>query len=322
MPQIGFLLFPDDLFKELLEITQTQNYTELELRDAIEGITQYSNQLLALPATSRQYQIQIIDYLTFLELYRSIHQDQNVKEPLFLVTGAINLKDPEIPGYVAFSIPKQFVLPGNGSFSCKDLIVNASHQRVERFLHMETILADVYRHARQDYHEQYTLDKQKNVEAFLLYYLNKELIPIQETTSYAMNSLIAEFIDRTFPFLDQLPIPLVEHPFNEEDLNVTQQFIEIQYQDAQVERVDSRTARTRLNAGLTVIKLVTRKFPILCEQFFENYPIIKSQYPTPVDLNHLIETTIRYTTKQLRLDNLRLLYDREFARLLSLSSHQ
>jgi len=315
--KIGFLEFHSDLFEQLLSIAAEQQVTEEQLKHIILATTQYMNGFLQLPLISTHFEINVLDYKIFRELYESIHEDLPIEEiPLFSVVGAVNLKDFDAPGYIVFSLPKQFVENQGTFYTFKEFLINAAHERFARFLVLETIIAKVYEKAREDYHQNYTLDKEKNVSAFMLYTLNKDLIALQETITYAIRHLVENFIDTNFEICDQIHLPLIEESFEIEDINATEQFKKNLFERAQVNQEGIEMAYKRLEAGLNVLRLITRKFDILCADFLEIYPKVKStSNPSDYDLTSGIGTTIQLVLQKHQLTDLMALFDQELAHL-------
>ncbi|MHA1265410.1 MAG: hypothetical protein ACTSRS_09270 [Candidatus Helarchaeota archaeon] len=317
MFKIGFLCFKSDLYSQLLELARKVGIIQMEIEMAIKGTTQYLNTLLNLPFTSEEYEIQVIDYPEFEELYKSIHHEYSIDQlPLYRVTGAINLKDPEVPGYVPFSFPRAFLKSPNSSFSCRDLFIYAAQERFNRLLYKASVLARVFEYARDDYHARYTLNKQKNVEAFLLYRLNKELIPIHETILFALAILIQSYLETSFPFLSDIKLPLIDREFSADEIKATQKYIEIQFKYAKIDNPTGSVASRRLLTGFIILDKVNATFPLLCEKFIENYHRKKAQYSnTPLSLNQLIPETIEETLKEVGLADLKKQFDAEYTRL-------
>ncbi len=272
---------------------------------------------MKLPSTSDQYEIDIINYPDFIELYRSIHDTvPSNKVPVYRVTGAINLKDPDIPGYVPFALPKIYVNHQNRNFTLADLLANAVHERFERFLHKETILSKIFESAREDYHEMYTLSKEKNVTAFLLYYLSQKLIPIHETITYAMTYLIEDFLEANYPRLNQIHMPLIEQEFNDEEIGATENYMRTQFKGAYINKTSPEIAERRIIAGLKVFSTVTEKFQDLLSNFLELYPQMKSKFKEHIDdFQLMIGNTIQETFQKNGLADLLLLFDQEFSNL-------
>ncbi|HUY01353.1 MAG TPA: hypothetical protein VMV49_17460 [Candidatus Deferrimicrobium sp.] len=317
MDKVGFLRFELNLFNTLIEIAAEKNFTKLQIIDAILDITKYINQLLKLPENSETYEIHIIEYKEFEALYRSIHDEIPLhKLPIYLVAGFVNLKDKEIPGYVSFSLPRTYVEHQNRDYNLKELLVNAAHERFERFLLKETILAKIYDKAREDYHEEYTLNKEKNIEAIMLYSLNKDLIPLQETITYAMNHLVNEFIENHYEPFNTLLLPLINREFTEEDESATDNFALRQFKNAQIHYVGKELAYKRLLTGLNILELITIKFPELCTDFANLYPTIKSQSnERNYSISQVIENTIQIVRENHRLSDILTLFDQELATL-------
>lgn len=315
--KVGFMKFHSDLFKILIKKASEVQVNETQIKTLIIDLTRYTNKLLSLPASSEEYEINIIEYLEFEELYQSIHQELPAdKVPMYLVAGAINLKDPDVPGYVAFSLPKSFVETGNHNFTLKELLVHGAHERFERFLHKETIISQVYEMAREDYHESYTLDKEKNVKAFLLYRLNKDLIPLQETITYAITYLVEEFLNTNYQFVKEIRLPLIDREFFKEEIITTEQFIKLQFSKALIDKVSAELAQKRVVAGLKVLQIVTEKFQTLFEGFLELYPQKKSKYnPKDYDFNLVIRNTIQEVMEKNGLTDLMTLFEQELTRL-------
>lgn len=312
---MGFLRFHSGVFEQLMEIAIQAKRTEAEIKKTIMELTSYTNELLNLASTSEKYEIHIIDYDDFEGLYRSIHQDLlPSKIPTFLVAGAINLKDPDVPGYVPLSLPRSFVENQNHNYTLKELLANAAHERFERFLHKDTILSKVYKSARDDYHEKYTLNKEKNVTAFLLYALNKDLIPLQETITYAITYLVEHFLETNFKFLAEIQLPLVDRPFIEEERIATEKYIKIQLNRARIEKVDAEVALKRIKIGLNVLQTVTRRFQSLKEAFLEQYPKMKAEFKgKEYNFMQVIRKTINKVLQENGLTNLMLQFEQELA---------
>lgn len=304
---------------QLLSIAAEQRITEEGLNDIILATTQYINELLELSPDSKRFKIKVLDYETFETLYLSIHEDLPAdKIPLYNIAGAINLKDFDVPGYIVFSLPKQFVGDQDDSYTLKEFLVNAAHERSDRYLVKKTIIAKVYEKAREDYHQKYTLDKEKNVSAFLLYTLNKDLISIQETISHAIMHLVEEFIDTNYKICNQIHLPLIDRPFEVEEINITEKFKQNQLEKAQVTKAGSEIAYKRLKAGLNVLHRITQNFKDLCTDFLEIYPEVKSTSdPADYDINYGIETTIQLVLQKYGLMDLMALFNQEFTKLQS-----
>ncbi len=73
--KMGFLRFYADSFKEILNIAAEVHKTEDEIKNIIQHLTKYTNKLLNLPVNSEKYEINVIDYTEFEQLYRSIIRD-------------------------------------------------------------------------------------------------------------------------------------------------------------------------------------------------------------------------------------------------------
>ena len=291
--------------------------SETDLRKAILGITQYTHELFNSSAISEDFEVNAIDFEIFEELYRSIHEEHPADQiPMFRVAGATNLKDSDVPGYVAFSLPKSFLKDSASIYTFKEFIINATHTRFERYLLKETIIAKIYEKAREDYHSLYTLDKEKNVAAIILYNLNKDLIPLQETITYSVNYLVDAFIEENFPLLNQIPLPLIDRDFNEMEQNVTKEFLTIQFNGAQIDKVEFPLLLKRFKAGQRVLQIITQKFQELCDDFLELYPIIKAelQSQTP-NMIQYIEVTIQTVLQNNGLSDITALYEQEYANL-------
>jgi len=275
------------------------------------------NKLLQLPSNSKRFEINAIDYKSFRELYESIHEDLPAEEiPLFNVAGAVNLKDFDVPGYIAFSLPKQFVGNQGNAYTFKEFLINAAHERFERFLLQETIIAKVYENAREDYHSNYSLDKEKNVLAFMLYTLNKDLIALQETITYALSHLVEDFINTNYEVCTLIHLPLIDQHFEVEEINATKKFKEDQFKRAQISRAGTEIEHKRLKAGLNVLRLVSQELDALCTDFLEMYPKVKSTFnPTNYDLTSGISTTIQLALQKHGLTDLMTLFDQELAKL-------
>jgi len=312
--KIGFLTFGSDLFERLLEISDEIHLSEDQLKDIITAVTHYSNELLDLPSDSDKFEINVIDYEEFATLYNSIHEDFPVEKiPVFSVTGALNLKDSDVPGYVAFSLPRQFV---KNQYTFKEFLVNSAHERFQRFLAKETIIAQVYERAREDYHEKYTLDKEKNVSAFILYTLNRDLIPLEETITHAVAHLVEEFIDKNYDVSNALHLPLIDWEFNIEEKKLTSRFRKIQLKRAYFKKAGLVTARKRLIAGLNVLRFVTQNFISICTDFLELYSKTKvKSEPSNYDLTSGIKTTIQLVLQKHGLTDLMALFDQEISKL-------
>lgn len=300
-----------------MEIAIQAQKTEDEIKKTMIELTRFTNELLNLPATSEKYEINIIAFENFEELYRSIHHELPPSRiPMFLISGAINLKDPDVPGYIPFSLPRSYVENQNHDYTLKELLATAAHERFERYLHKDTIISKVYTSARDDYHEKYTLNKEKNVTAFLLYTLNKDLIPLQETITYAITYLVEHFLETNFKFLTEIRLPLVERPFLEEEIITTEKFIKIQLNRARIEKVNAEMARKRIIVGLKILQTVTKKFQSLKEAFLEEYRKIKSEFKGEnYDFMHVIRKTIQVVLQKNGLTDLMTLFERELANL-------
>jgi hypothetical protein len=312
--KIGFLTFEPDLFESLLSIADETRIDEDQLRQIMLAVTRYSNELLEVPSDSEKFEINVITYEEFATLYNSIHEEFPVEKiPVFSVAGALNLKDPDVPGYVAFSLPRQFV---KNQYTFKEFLVNSAHERFQRFLARETIIAQVYEKAREDYHEKYTLSKEKNVSAFILYTLNKDLIPLEETITNAGAHLVEEFIDKNYDFASVLHLPLIDWEFSIEEQKLTSKYKKLQLKRAYYKKAGAEIARKRLSAGLNILRFVTQKFPAVCTDFLKLYPKIKAKSETSnYDLTSGITTTIQLVLQKHGLTDLMALFDQEITKL-------
>lgn len=278
------------------------------------AVTRYSNELLSLPSNSEKFEINVITYEEFATLYNSIHEDFPIEKiPVFSVAGALNLKDPDVPGYIAFSLPRQFV---QNQYTFKEFLLNSAHERFQRFLAKETIIAQVYEKAREDYHEKYTLSKEKNVSAFILYTLNTDLIPLEETITHAVAHLVEEFIDKNHNISNALQLPLLDWEFSIEEQKLTSKYKKLQLKRAYFRKTGAEIARKRLSAGLNVLRFVTEKFPTVCTDFLELYPKVKAKSePSNYDLTSGITKTIQIVLQQHGLTDLMTIFDQEITKL-------
>ncbi len=317
MVQVGFIDFESEIFEKISKIASNNSISTDKIQAAILSLTKYTNQLLQLPPDSTEYRISAIEYDTFNIFYRSIHEDlPDTEIPIFQVAGTVNLKDADVPGYVTFSLPKAFVEDSQIGYTGLEFLVIAAHQRVARYLLKETIIAQVYEKARADYYETWSLSKSENVEALILYTLNTELIPIQETVTYAVSFLVEAFLQTKFPWLSQLRLPLVDSDFEADAKVISHHFFTKQFMDADTHRADPDEARKRMEAGMTVINMVTDRFPQICDAFLESYHAAKSKIETPTyDFFQIISNTLDAVFKKYGLQNLRALYDQELAKL-------
>ena len=315
MDGIGFLEFQSGLYPQLVDIATQQQVTEPQLKGAILDLTKFINQLLKIPESSKLYRINIIEYDTFEELYGSLNQELiKHKTPFFLIAGFLNLKDADVPGYVAFSLPTSFMEKPNGTFTLTELLINAAHERVGRYLLKETIVAKVYEKAREDYHGNYTLDKKKNIEAFFLYKLNEELIPLQETVTYAVNQLVDDFLNTKYAIFNEIQLPLIDREFDDTKKGVSQEFIATQLSRAQLDRVEPEQALKRITTGLEILQLVTNRFQTLITDFIDLYPQIKATLNPEdevYDLSRGIDLTINRVLKENGLNDLMALFDEQ-----------
>ncbi|NVM56211.1 MAG: hypothetical protein HWN66_21120 [Candidatus Helarchaeota archaeon] len=317
MVKIGFLNFSTDIFERLIDIAAENQITETQIKTSILEITHYTNELFKIPNDSDQYEVNVIDYEVFEELYKSIHKDTTAKIiPMFRVAGAINLKDPDVPGYVAFSLPKEFIENINKGFTLTEFLINAAHERFERFLLKETLISKIYEYARDDYHGKYTLNKEKNVSAFILYTLNKDLIPLHETITYAINYLVEDFIEANYIIFNQVQLPLLELEYNNQEKIVTEMFIKTQFKGAHINKVGKEVAYKRFNAGMYILRIATEKFQEVCNDFLTLYPKVKANLKAETsDLTRFIGATIQQVLEKHGLSNLLALYDQEYAKL-------
>ncbi|MHA1132105.1 MAG: hypothetical protein ACTSQI_12860 [Candidatus Helarchaeota archaeon] len=315
--QIGFLNFEAELFQQLLNLAVKESIDNQAVQDVIFALTTFTNQLLHLPLNSTRFMVTAIEYEVFEKFYKSIHDEIPDEEiPLFQVAGTVNLKDPEVSGYVTFSLPKQFLEDLQKRYTLLEFLVIAAHERFERFLSKETIIARVYEKAREDYHEKWTLNKVENVEALLLYSLNKELIPLQETITYAVSFIVEHFLQTRFPWTAKISLPLVERDFNETARKISHHFFTKQFNDAETNHVGPDEARKRLLAGLNVLQKVTETFPYMCKTFLMLYQTAKPCSDNiSYDFFHVISTTIQETLRTHGLQNLKFLYNKEMHQL-------
>ncbi len=281
--KVGFLLFHDGLFTQLTNIAIEHEISSQEITSAILRVMKFQNEILEIPSETDSFEINIVDFNVFEDLYTSIHHEIPAEIiPLFLVAGAINLKDPEVPGYVSFSLPRDYLNDSLQNYNFAELLINAAHERFERYLHTRTILAKIYESARADYHESYTLDKQKNMVAFILYALHENLIPLHETITYAMSYFIEDYILQNTPKLLRIPLPLIDREFFHQERKATKNFIQTQLKGAIIDRVNSETAYKRIITGLHILQDVSDEFKNICDSFLEEYPRMKTEYEDPL----------------------------------------
>lgn len=313
--KVGFILFSPEIFQQLLELASVNHITEPQIKQAILDLTRFTNKLFNLHLDSEEYAVRAINYKEFETLYYSLYEDCPLNEiPIFQVAGTINLKDPEVSGYVAFTLPKSFVNTSEKGYTFTEFLTIAAHERFERYLLKETIIAQIYEKAREDYNQLYTLNKEKNVAAFLLYTLNKEIIPIQETITYAVTELVRNFLQTNYPRLNSIQLPLIEAVYNEETVKISRDFFNIQLKGAQLDQAGPNVAIKRLTAGLYVLQLVTEKFPIICQDFLAIYPQIKSKFGNETcDVTLPIGNTIQIVLQKHGLANLTEIFDRQIA---------
>jgi hypothetical protein len=314
---VGFIDFESKIFEKLRKIASKKAISIEKVEVAILSLTNYTNGLLQLPSNSTEYRISAIEYDTFNVFYQSIHEDlPDTEIPIFQVAGTVNLKDADVPGYVAFSLPTAFVEDSQNRYTGLEFLVIAAHQRAARYVLKETIIGRVYEKARADYYDRWSLSKSENVEALILYALNTELIPLQETVTYAFSYLVEAFLQAEFPWLTKLRLPLVERDFEASAKNISHHFFTKQFMDADTDRVNPNEARKRIAAAMTVIQMLTDRFPQICDAFLHSYRAAKSQVETQsYDFFQIISDSLDSTFHKYGVASLRALYDRELAKL-------